>query len=329
MCNILIQFHATRDELLAFIGECMRDYGVRVTAIRSFPYNEFHAYELAADDLSKLARDQRYETFAFTVRPPNLDVADFNKFRDRNPSALMLEIGVRSRRGLKESSLCGGTDRKRSSMIWQKIAQKLRKRTLPDKLGFRYTPKCKLLQDQGVTMLCLAGQPTEIGTLSPKKEARKKAKAPSQRARSKTLHKRGKYWYGDSHADLSQEIWRYSKRGYPAEHFANAICTCGGKVFKVLLNEDEGVAVRECVHCGHVHPIGDSEEYLQDATLEECECVCKAEQFEVTVGVALYEDSEDVRWLYLGCRCVACSLVAVYGDWKNEFEGYQDFLAKV
>jgi hypothetical protein len=33
--------------------------------------------------------------------------------------------------------------------------------------------------------------------------------------------------------------------------------------------------------------------------------------------------------LYLGCRCPACGLVAVYGDWKNEFNGYRELLAKV
>jgi len=50
---------------------------------------------------------------------------------------------------------------------------------------------------------------------------------------------------------------------------------------------------------------------------------------EITVGASLDEGSEDVRWLDLGCRCPACGLTAVYGDWKNEFSGHRDLLARV
>jgi hypothetical protein len=63
--------------------------------------------------------------------------------------------------------------------------------------------------------------------------------------------------------------------------------------------------------------------------LGECACPCGQEEFEITVGVSLYEESEDVKWLYLGCRCPACGLVAVYGDWKSEYEGYRGLLARV
>jgi hypothetical protein len=63
--------------------------------------------------------------------------------------------------------------------------------------------------------------------------------------------------------------------------------------------------------------------------LEECACPCGEEEFEITVGVHLYYGSEDVKWVYIGCRCVACGLTANYGDWKNEFNGYRDFLARV
>jgi len=77
------------------------------------------------------------------------------------------------------------------------------------------------------------------------------------------------------------------------------------------------------------HPIGDSSEYLKDAELEERACPCGSEEFEITVGVSLYEDSNDVRWLYVGCRCPKCGLTAVYGDWESEFNGYQSLLARV
>ena len=42
-----------------------------------------------------------------------------------------------------------------------------------------------------------------------------------------------------------------------------------------------------------------------------------------------YDQSEDVRWLYVGCRCPACGLTGCYGDWKNEFIDYRNLLARV
>lgn len=145
------------------------------------------------------------------------------------------------------------------------------------------------------------------------------------------LRKRGKWQYGDSQADIRAEIVRYSKEnGYPAEHFADAKCGCGGKVFGLLLDDTAGFASRVCIACdAEAHPIGDSAEFMAEAKEEEAACPCGEEAFEITVGVSLYADSEDVRWLYLGCRCPACGLTAVYGDWKNEFNGYRELLAQV
>jgi hypothetical protein len=143
------------------------------------------------------------------------------------------------------------------------------------------------------------------------------------------LKKRGKYRYGDSQTDIRAEVRRYSKtNAYLAHHFADAICQCGGRLFRLALDENEGAAVRTCVGCKTEHPIGDSDNFLKDAELEECACPCGGHEFEVTVGVSLYGDSEDVRWLYVGCRCPKCGLAAVYGDWKNEFNGYRELLGR-
>src|SRR4051812_36926020 len=89
------------------------------------------------------------------------------------------------------------------------------------------------------------------------------------------LTKRGKYRYGENRADIRAEILRYSKtNAYVAEHFADAACVCGGKVFRLVLDDTEGAAVRTCVGCAAEHPIGDSDEYLDEAELEECSCPC-------------------------------------------------------
>lgn len=144
------------------------------------------------------------------------------------------------------------------------------------------------------------------------------------------LKRKGKFSYGDTQADISTELASYSElNGYPTAHFADAACRCTGRAFRLFLDEDEGAAVRECVACKERHPLGDSADYLADASLKECECPCGSGVFEITVGVALYADSEDVRWLYVGCRCPSCGLTACYGDWKNEFTGYQKLLERV
>lgn len=145
------------------------------------------------------------------------------------------------------------------------------------------------------------------------------------------LKKRGKWWYGENQTDIHAEITRYSElNGYPAEHFADAVCQCGNKIFGLMIDDHAGVATRTCMACeSEAHPIGDSANYLDEAELEECACPCGMEAFEITAGVSLYTNSEDVRWLYLGCRCPACGLTAVYGDWKNEFDNYRKLLALV
>ena len=139
------------------------------------------------------------------------------------------------------------------------------------------------------------------------------------------LTMRGEFRYGDSRADIREELVRYSKlNAYVAHHFADAVCKCDGTRFRLSLDGNEAVAVRKCIECAAEHPLADGDEYLEEAELEECACPCGGEDFEIAVGVSLYADSEDVRWLYLGCRCPECGLTAVYGDWKNEFIGYQE-----
>jgi hypothetical protein len=145
-----------------------------------------------------------------------------------------------------------------------------------------------------------------------------------------SLHKRGQWWYGDSQADIRDELTRVGKLNeYVPTQFADAKCSCGSTVFSLKIDENEGAAVRSCVICSQSHPIGDSGEYLEDANLEECACPCGEEKFEITVGVHLYDGSEDVKWFYVGCRCSFCGIAANYGDWKSEFEDYRALLALV
>lgn len=131
---------------------------------------------------------------------------------------------------------------------------------------------------------------------------------------------------------LQSQIIEFSENNeYVASQFATAKCQgCGGDVFKLLMNEDEGVAARICVQCDSEHGIADSDEYFDNVEeIYEVVCTCDGEKFRVMAGVSLYEGTEDVRWLYIGCECVDCGLSGVYGDWKNEFHGYKQLLDNV
>ena len=144
------------------------------------------------------------------------------------------------------------------------------------------------------------------------------------------LRQQGQHSYGDSQSDIRDRLLTYStKNGYPAEHFGDAVCACGSRLFRLLLDETEGAAVRICSACSARHPIGDSEEYLADAALEDCECPCGSGSFEITAGVSLYSGARDVRWIYIGARCPDCGLTACYGDWKNEFDDYEELLQRI
>lgn len=145
-----------------------------------------------------------------------------------------------------------------------------------------------------------------------------------------TLEKRGEHYFSDSQDDIRTEVAQFSiLKGYEATQFADALCQCGGKVFRLDTDEDEGAAVRTCIKCSGRHAIADSDEYLADAELQGHCCLCDEDHFEITVGVSLYPASQDVRWLYIGCRCPSCGLTGVYADWKNEYLDYRALLAKV
>jgi hypothetical protein len=132
-----------------------------------------------------------------------------------------------------------------------------------------------------------------------------------------TVYKKGRYWYGTEDLDIQAEVVRFSRLNeHEAVRFSAASCTCGGTTFKLESDEDAGAAKRTCARCGAERLMGDSAEYVVDAQFDNHLCVCDAEIFAITSGVALYTESNDVRWYYIGCRCINCSLVGVFANWK-------------
>ena len=145
-----------------------------------------------------------------------------------------------------------------------------------------------------------------------------------------SIRKKGKYYYGETHEDIAEVLQRYSATIYPVAHTANSICECGCDTFTVLLNEDPGVVVRICLACDSEHGIGDADEYIDEVDeVHEMQCICGSNAFKITSAVALYSESEDVRWFYVGLLCTKCGCTGCYSDWKNEFVGYKALLDNV
>lgn len=145
------------------------------------------------------------------------------------------------------------------------------------------------------------------------------------------ITKKDKYYYGDSQSDLHEVLLDYSEYNkYKIDHFRDAVCSCGNKMFFVFTDEEAGVTERSCTECNNKHYIGDSNEYVDKAeSIEEMECLCGSNNFYLTVGVSLYVESDDIKWFYLGLFCPKCRCMGCYGDWKNEFLGYKKFMNNV
>jgi hypothetical protein len=139
------------------------------------------------------------------------------------------------------------------------------------------------------------------------------------------VEKDGQY-YGDAQADVRDCLRQYSADEQPAEHFADAVCSCGSRQFQLAIDEESRVAARLCTACENERVMADGDARIEQAELEICECLCGADVFEITLGIAVDTDRQNASWLYVGCRCVTCGLAGCYGDWQHETGDYQTVL---
>jgi hypothetical protein len=136
----------------------------------------------------------------------------------------------------------------------------------------------------------------------------------------------GEWWTGTDAVDLAEYIGEFSGagRGYPAERVIPCVCGhCGGRRFRIAVDDEAGTACRTCVGCGGTAFIADSAEanaarYVDESEPEECACPCGGEEFEAAVGFALRGNGE-VKWIYVGMRCVADGVLGVCADWKISY----------
>jgi hypothetical protein len=137
-------------------------------------------------------------------------------------------------------------------------------------------------------------------------------------ARRMAIDSSGTWWIGTETADLDVYLRDFTAASYPADRFVHARCACGSDRFALAAGED--CAQRTCVACRAAHLMLDSAEYWDDAEDEpdEAACPCGAEVFELAVGFS-HRDDGSLKWVSIGCRCVACGILGVYVDWKIDY----------
>lgn len=144
-----------------------------------------------------------------------------------------------------------------------------------------------------------------------------------------SIDKSGKWWIGSHPEDIREYLIAFSSDGYVADDFRLAICDCGNPEFRLWADDGEGTAKRICSSCEKSHLICDSEEYWEVSTPVEWTCVeCESKCANVGVGFSLFEDGE-IRWLYVGERCVGCGVLGCMTQWKVAYSPSKQLLAQV
>jgi hypothetical protein len=135
------------------------------------------------------------------------------------------------------------------------------------------------------------------------------------------IDKSGTWWKGEDFHDLVLYIKDFTRDELPAERFAKCVCKCGEAAFQCVGNRDEGFAQRICKACDSAAMICDSEMHWKEEALEVFACPCEGEIFELGVGFSMRtgQHSEEVQWVTLGGRCIACGVLAAYAEWRVQY----------
>jgi hypothetical protein len=124
---------------------------------------------------------------------------------------------------------------------------------------------------------------------------------------------------GASFEDLAAFLRRAEVDGGQVDEVLECVCrSCEGRRFAVRVMDTANAARRTCLDCGRHELIADSIEYWDDDDEVQCSCACWCgeEDFAAAVGYSLREDGEDIHWIFVGLRCLACGRLGVYEQWK-------------
>ena len=149
------------------------------------------------------------------------------------------------------------------------------------------------------------------------------------------LQRRDDCWYGDSAADIRALLDRHAETGDPIKVARDVVCECGGTVFSIQIDDEFQEAAWFCRACGaqylfHTKRIAGPYEGDPEADTECCNCPCTqrgGSYFELALGVSLYDGSDDVDWVFIACRCVACGRTGYLASWHRIEYPYAELFA--
>lgn len=132
---------------------------------------------------------------------------------------------------------------------------------------------------------------------------------------------------GREFVDLASYIREVTERSNPASVVLESTCGCRATTFRLEVDEDTDCARRICLECGASAFLGDSDEFWEQVEPEAVRCSCEGEAFEVGVGYSLEADDE-VDWITVGCRCLACGAMMTAAEWKIDYKPTEQLFEK-
>jgi hypothetical protein len=134
-----------------------------------------------------------------------------------------------------------------------------------------------------------------------------------------TLDTAGKWWKGTEYADVEAYLRALEPGGYTVDRMIQAKCGCGGLVFSLEVDQDNELARTTCVACGREAFVSDSGDHWSGASPRRVKCPSRHGEYELGLGLCI-RDSEWVRWMSIGARCVRCGILSSPLDWKSDLE---------
>lgn len=170
MPSVSVQFHSLPEEMVPFVRQIVKEFGLHVTVMRFFPFRVSHVNEEGLDRL--IVNPDAFLEFAFSLTPSTLSVSSQLDFGDKNPSCMYLQIEHPTDEGLAQSCLSSRTDDNEALSVWRKVASRLRRMTTAGvtvtnldtgatgvEKSFRYTEGAKKAEKEGMRMLSVPGVP--------------------------------------------------------------------------------------------------------------------------------------------------------------------------
>ena len=126
------------------------------------------------------------------------------------------------------------------------------------------------------------------------------------------------FWHGDCANDINEYLTDYTKN----EVGKTVIVKCNScelQEFAIKIDDFEGAIEVTCIGCSEKRLLLDSEDAWEDCEPEEVSCpVCEKDTHNVGVGF-VYRKSGEVKWVYIGHRCVNCGVLGSSCDWKINY----------